>query len=102
MTKPSKTPVAGVTYFVVQGYAAVKGRPGAIVADEPIAARDDGHALRIVDRLKNDRAGVVAFRRTGSPVTGDWDDAVIIARHGVLPADVDDLVDESGADVDAA
>lgn len=103
MSKSSKAPIAGVTYYVVQGYSAVKGRRGAATADQPVQARDHDHALRIVERLKVDRAGVVAFRRSGSPETGDWDDAVIIARHGVLPAEIDDMADESGGeDAEAA
>lgn len=103
MSKSTKAPIAGVTYYVVQAYAAVKGRRGTVSADQPLQARDHAHAMRIVERLKAEKAGVVAFRRTGSPETGDWEDAVIIARHGALPAEVDDMPDESGADeADAA
>ena len=102
MSKSSKNPVAGVTYFVVQPFAAAKGKSRGIVAEAPIQASSHAHALRMVERLKDSRAGVVAFRRTGTPTTGDWEDAVIIARHGVLPADVDELTDESGDEATAA
>lgn len=102
MSKPSKKreTVEHLTYFVVQPYSAVKGTKGRISADDPVPARDQDHAMRLFERYREIRAGVVAFRRSGSPVTGDWEDAVIIARHGKVPAEVDNLVtdDDSPAD----
>jgi len=83
--------VKHLTYYVVQTYRAVKGARGKISADEPMPARDEAHAMRLVERYRDSRAGVVAFRRTGDPATGEWDDAVILARYGVLPAEVDDM-----------
>lgn len=98
--RPKRETVAQLTYFVVQPFKAVKGSPGGISADEPVPATDHDHAMRIFGRFKEIRAGVVAFRRTGSPATGDFEDAVIIARHGILPAEVDGLADASDADFD--
>lgn len=95
--RPKRETVQHLTYFVVQAYKAVKGTGRKISADEPIPARDQDHAMRMFERFKASRVGVVAFRRTGDPATGDWEDAVIIARHGQIPADVDGLVDESDA-----
>lgn len=94
--RPKRETVAHLTYFVVQAYKAVKGK-GKISADEPIPARDHDHARRMFERFKQTRAGVVAFSRTGDPATGEFEDAVIIARHGVLPAEVDGLIDISDA-----
>jgi hypothetical protein len=94
MSKAKRETVAHLTYFVVQAYKAVKGR-GKISADEAIPARDHDHAMRMFGRFKETRAGVVAFSRTGDPTTGDYEDAVIIARHGILPAEVDGLADMS-------
>lgn len=93
--------VKHLTYFVVQAFRAVKGSRGKISAEDPIPARDHDHAMRMFERLKPGRAGVVAFRRTGSPATGDWEDAVIIARHGLLSAEVDGMIDESEADLES-
>ena len=90
--------VPHLTYFVVQTFRAIKGAHGKISADDPIAARDDDHARALFERYKPIRAGVLAFRRTGDPATGDWEDAVIIARHGLLPAEVDAMTDESELD----
>lgn len=88
--------VEKLTYYVVQTYR-VAGRNG-ISADDPMPANDRDHANRLFERYKPLRAGVVAFYRTGSPATGDWDDATIIARHGKLPAEVDGFVDETAMD----
>ncbi len=90
-TRPQRETVKHLTYFVVQTFSAVKGARGKITADEPMPARDEDHARRLVERYKPIRAGVVAFRRTGDPKTGEWDDAVVIARHGQVSADVDQL-----------
>lgn len=88
--------VARLTYYVVQTYKAA-GRNG-LSADDPMPARDRDHAVRLFERYKPIRAGVLAFYRTGSPATGDWDDAIILARHGKLPAEVDGLRDDADAD----
>lgn len=97
-TKTKRTEVARLTYFVVQTFKAVKGTKGKISADDPVAARDHDHAMRLFDRYKSVRAGVVAFRRTGDPATGDWEDAVIIARHGQLSPEADRMTDASDTD----
>jgi hypothetical protein len=99
-TRPQRETVKHLTYFVVQTFSVVKGAKGKITADTPIEARDDDHARRLVERYKSIRAGVVAFRRTGDPKTGDWEDAVVIARHGQVSAEVDQLeaTDDIAAD----
>lgn len=80
------------TYFVVQAF--VVGRKGALIADMPREARDEAQAIRLAERLASNRAGVIAFSRTGDPTTGDYDDAVVLARHGRVPAE---LVDAAAA-----
>lgn len=96
MSTRKRETVEKLTYYVVQTYRAA-GRSG-ISADDPMPARNRDHAMRLFERYGPLRAGVVAFYRTGSPATGDWDDATIIARHGKLPADVDGMVDETAMD----
>lgn len=97
-TRQQRETVKHLTYFVVQTYGAVKG--GGINADDPKPARDRDHALQLFERYKALRAGVIAFHRTGDPKTGDYQDAVIISRHGRVPAEIDDLVDESDIEAD--
>jgi hypothetical protein len=93
MSKNKRETVANLTYFVVQAFKSVPGGRGKISADDPIPARDHEHAMRLLERYAACRAGVVAFRRTGNPATGDWEDAVIIGRAGILPAEVDAMSD---------
>lgn len=95
-TRKKQETVERLTYYVVQTYKAA-GRNG-LSADDPMPARDRDHALRLFERYRPIRAGVLAFYRTGSPATGDWDDAIILARHGKLPAEVDGLRDDADTD----
>ena len=34
------------------------------------------------------KAGAIAFRRTGDPALGDFEDAVILGRYGETPEDL--------------
>jgi hypothetical protein len=86
-TRPKAQTVQRLTYFVVQTYQ--EAARGGLSLDPPIEARDRQHALRLFERYKAIRAGVVAFSRTGDPVAGDWDNAVIHARHGRVSAEID-------------
>ena len=97
-TKRRDERVQHLTYYVVQSYSAVKGGGAKIRPDDPRDARNHEHAMLLFDRLKPHKAGVVAFHRTGSPTTGEWWDETVIARHGSLPADVDDMIDETALD----
>lgn len=97
-TKPRSESAQHLTYFVVQSYSAFKNAAGKIRADDPREARNHEHAMLLFDRLKQQKAGVVAFHRTGSPRTGEWWDATIIARYGIVPAELDELMDETQLD----
>lgn len=97
-TKPRADRVKHLTYYVVQSFTAVKAAGSKIRADDAREARNHEHAMLLFERLKTHKAGVVAFHRTGSPATGEWQDATIIARHGILPAEVDDMIDETALD----
>jgi len=78
-----------VTYFVVLSF--VRGKKGNLAPDVPLQAHDRGHAQRIFERLAPTKAGVVAFSRTGDPMTGEYDDAVVLASCGQLPAEAEEL-----------
>jgi hypothetical protein len=69
-----------LTYFVVQSFQRTKR--GILVAEPAIEARDEGHAVRMADRFAAAKDGVVAFRRSGDPSTGDYEDAVILYHAG--------------------
>lgn len=74
--------------FVVQPFKV--GRRNALVADMPREARSEEDAQRLAQRLATVREGVVAFYRDGDVSTGDYEDPVVIAKHGRLPAEIED------------
>ena len=77
------------TQFLVQCVSRDrKGRPR---VDDPMSARNAPHALRLGEKLAPEKVGVVVFSRTGNPKTGDFDDAVVLARHGTMPFDAEEL-----------
>lgn len=71
-----------VTHYVVQGYRKMGKR---IVPDEPKVAADERQCLRMAEAMAARRHAVIAFSRTGDLDTGDFDDPVILARHGEVP-----------------
>jgi len=75
-----------VTYYVVQAFK--EGKNQMLVADDPLEARSERHALSMADRLAGLRAGVIAFSRSGDPTTGDYEDAVILAQIGRIPEEL--------------
>jgi hypothetical protein len=93
--------VKNLTYFVVQTFSAVKGSKTKINADTPMEARDEQHARRLIERYRPIRAGVVAFHRTGDPKTGDWEEGVLIARHGLVSAEYDGMPEADEPEFDS-
>ena len=71
-----------VTHYVVQAYQK-KGKR--IIADEPKIAADERQCLRMAEAAASRRHAVIAFSRTGDADTGDFDDPVILAKHGDVP-----------------
>lgn len=71
-----------ITYFVVQSFE--QARKGTIFANAPIQAQSENDALRVAERLATSKLGVIAFRRTGDPSTGDFEDAVVLATYGLV------------------
>ena len=79
-----------VTYFVVQPFQT--GKRGALLADPAVQATSEEHASRMAERMSRHKAGVVAFSRTGDPVTGEYEDAQIIAVYGSVPSEVSETM----------
>lgn len=75
-----------VTYYVVQSFQ--QGNKGMLIPDQPRQARDKTHCESLATQAADAGCVVVAFARTGDPETGDWGDAVILAQHGDLPAEL--------------
>ena len=74
---------ARLTYFVVLPFVV---RENAIVPGEAREAPTAVAAIRMARRVAAKGVGALAFSRTGTPATGDWDDAVVLEKAGVVPA----------------
>ena len=75
-----------VTYFVVQAYQA--GKNGYLVPDEARELPTARQAELMARLLAAACPAVVAFSRSGDPVSGEWADAQIIFEAGELPDDL--------------
>lgn len=75
-----------ITYYVVQSFQV--GHKGVLIPDDPREAAGERQAISTAFRLAQERAGAIAFSRTGDPATGDYDDAVILCTHGLVPGEV--------------
>lgn len=75
------------TYFVVQTFQA-DDENELLIANEPIEAQSKDRAVALAVAEMFDKDGVLAFSRTGSMDTGEYDDAVILFQHGRLPDDL--------------
>jgi hypothetical protein len=75
-----------ITYFVALPFD--RNEEGELVAGEAREAQSEMAARRIASALAGGKAGAIAFSRTGDPSTGEFDDAVILARYGETPDDV--------------
>ena len=84
-----------ITYYVVLPF--IKNEEGdlfGIEAEEaPDAAKAKFRAYNLVGKARGDDTvvGAIAFSRTGDLATGDFKDALIIARYGETPENLDDL-----------
>lgn len=74
-------------YHVVQTFS--RGKRGVIVPDLPREVQSADMAKNAARRAlgTSGKVGAVAFSRSGDPVTGDWDDAVLLCAEGDLPSE---------------
>jgi hypothetical protein len=74
--------MTAVTYHVVLAFT--RSEDGSIVATEPKEARSADQATRMAKSLAaiEPHCGAIAFSRTGDPVVGDFEDAVILKAIG--------------------
>lgn len=76
-------------YFVVVSFT--RQSRGGLRQDVPVQAQNTAHARRMAQRLAEQKACVIAFTREGDPLTGDFDEARLIAAHGDVPDDVHEM-----------
>lgn len=82
--------MAEVTYFVALPF--VDADDG-IAAGEPTECFNPTAVMMRAEALsrKAGHVGAVAFSRTGNPATGDFGDAQVIKKFGVVPSDLSTL-----------
>lgn len=73
------------TYFAVQSF--IPGRRGAFSPSVAVECLSAMAADRIARRLALEKGGAVAFSRVADPEVGVYDDAIIIAFYGEVPAE---------------
>ncbi|SEE27552.1 hypothetical protein SAMN05444161_5303 [Rhizobiales bacterium GAS191] len=78
-----------ITYHVV--LPIVRTEDGELVAEDGLEAPSPSAAVSRARALSSTRAGAVAFSRSGDPDTGEYSEAVILARFGETPSDIDRL-----------
>lgn len=75
------------TYYVVLTF--IENDEGDLIAEEPREAQSRGQAEAAARSLKGQKAGVIAFSRTGNPDVGEFQPAVEIVRYGRVPDDLE-------------
>lgn len=82
--------MTAVTYFVA--LPILRSEEGDWIAGEPVEAQQAYAAKNKAEALSKQHGGAVAFSRTGDPRSGEFEDAVVIARFGVVPEDLTELM----------
>lgn len=72
-----------VTYFVALPFD--RDANGILVAGEPREQRSAEAAETAARRMAKTAAGALAFSRTGDPVRGEFEEAVLLKTYGDVP-----------------
>lgn len=79
--------MSNVTYYVVLPFVR-ETDTGELIAQQGQEAPSEHAAMSRARAMLGQKAGVIAFRRTGDPAVGDFEDAVILGRYGQTPDDL--------------
>lgn len=79
--------MTSVTYYVVLPF--IRDDEGMLCAEEAAEAPTAAAAISRAARLAPQKAGVIAFSRSGDPAIGEFAPALILARHGETPEALD-------------
>ena len=82
--------MATVTYYVVLPFVRDE-ETGDLRAEDGVEAPSEHSAMSRARALIGRKAGAVAFRRSGDPALGEFDDAVILGRYGETPDDLEGM-----------
>jgi hypothetical protein len=79
--------MAGITYFVALPFDVADST---VIVGEPIECASPAVAIERAQGLWKvlGHTGAVAFSRTGDPATGDFHDATVLRKFGVVPDDL--------------
>ena len=69
----------------------VRDDEGHLCPDQPIECPSPAAAVCRARAAAAKRAGAIAFSRTGDPDLGEYADAVILARIGEVPTDLESV-----------
>ena len=73
-----------VTYYVALPF--VRNEEGELVSGEAQDRQSASAAESLARKMAETSAGAVAFSRTGEPVSGEFEDAVVIRSFGEVPS----------------
>lgn len=76
-----------VTYYVAIPF--VRTEDGELVPGEALEVQGGPTAISKAGQLSTKNAGAIAFARTGDPATGEFQPAIILARYGETPDEVE-------------
>ncbi|MDB5532230.1 MAG: hypothetical protein JWO28_545 [Hyphomicrobiales bacterium] len=76
-----------MTYYVALPFGL--SDDGDLIAGEPKDFQSSDAARRTALAMSEKNVGAIAFSRTGDPATGDFEPALIIARFGQTPDEVE-------------
>jgi hypothetical protein len=79
--------MACITYHVALTF--IRGEEGDLVVGDAVEASSAAAAIGRACSIASTKAGAVAFSRTGDPDLGEYGDAVILARFGETPPDIE-------------
>jgi hypothetical protein len=77
--------MANVTYYVAMGFELVDGE---LIAMDPAECQSSSQAISRARSLATSKAGAVAFSRTGDPMLGEFDEAVVLFTAGDVPDEI--------------
>jgi hypothetical protein len=75
------------TYHVALAF--IRSEEGDLVVGDAAEASSATAAIGRACAIASTKAGAVAFSRTGDPDLGEYGDAVILARFGETPPDIE-------------
>ena len=79
--------MANTTYHVA--LAIGRTEEGDLVVEDAVEAASPAAAVGRARQIASRKVGAIAFSRSGDPDLGEYSDAVILARFGETPAEIE-------------